>query len=501
MKDVLIIFLIILCLCHSETLLSSVNTTNLLQNNTGWKEEIWEYRKINHSKFPEARCLDGTPPAFFYRPGTGSGVDKFHIHHESGGWCTNLHDCYHRSNNFLGSTDKLPLTNHDLRFCTSSYRGVDGEKIPRPCFFDGYRGLMSSDPETNPVAHNWNSVYIRYCDGGSYAGNVKEPVTMTSKGSLSKKLFFRGKAILDAVYDTLLEEWDLKKAKEVMIVGTSAGGLSIFLHLDYLKDKITKSSSLSASSPPVRVIGVSDGGYFVNYPSIKGIHSYTPHFKNIFYMQNIATTVNQKCIKHYSSLSPISESSGSKTIKSKRKKTKKKEKDVLKTEDDQTWKCFMAEYLLPFIETDLFIVNSLIDNWSGSTIMDLNDTVIQDCFYPENAKGRNCSENVKTYLQQFRQSQISRNSSLHHYLFKFHHRTNFHHHLAPSAASRRGGWFLNCWTHVMLYYDDWWSEIKSNGYTMKDTFSSWYNKNTSSAAAPWVVIDRAKNGREFRYCV
>ena len=33
----------------------------------------------------DAFCLDGTKPAYYFRPGHGNGVDKYHVHFEGGG--------------------------------------------------------------------------------------------------------------------------------------------------------------------------------------------------------------------------------------------------------------------------------------------------------------------------------------------------------------------------------------------------------------------------------
>ena len=33
-------------------------------------------------------------------------------------------------------------------------------------------GFLSDDPKVNPDFYNWNTVYVKYCDGASFAGNV-----------------------------------------------------------------------------------------------------------------------------------------------------------------------------------------------------------------------------------------------------------------------------------------------------------------------------------------
>ena len=57
-----------------------------------------------------ARCLDGSPGAFYFRKGVGSGANKFYIHHQGGGWCESLDDCLSRSRTDLGSSKAYPPT-------------------------------------------------------------------------------------------------------------------------------------------------------------------------------------------------------------------------------------------------------------------------------------------------------------------------------------------------------------------------------------------------------
>jgi hypothetical protein len=45
-------------------------------------------------------------------------------------------------------------------------------------------GLMSSSAAANPNFHDWNAVYVPYCDGTSWSGDLDGPV---------EGLYFRGK--------------------------------------------------------------------------------------------------------------------------------------------------------------------------------------------------------------------------------------------------------------------------------------------------------------------
>ena len=78
---------------------------------------------------------------------------------------------------------------------------------------------------------------MRYCDGASFAGNVDAPVPNPSKHA--PPLYYRGRRILDAVVDDLLAVQGLDAATDFLVNGCSAGGLAVWLHLDYLASRVS----------------------------------------------------------------------------------------------------------------------------------------------------------------------------------------------------------------------------------------------------------------------
>ena len=44
------------------------------------------YTQILLDQYPYAKCLDGTPAGFYWKPGLNAGKNKFLIYLEGGGW-------------------------------------------------------------------------------------------------------------------------------------------------------------------------------------------------------------------------------------------------------------------------------------------------------------------------------------------------------------------------------------------------------------------------------
>lgn len=93
-----------------------------------------------------AVCLDGSAPAYYFRPGTGNGTRSYILFLEGGGWCAGLGDpvggfdsCLSRSTTGLGSSKGYP-----------------------PTMESGEAGtLFSTDATVNPKFYNWNVAYAK----------------------------------------------------------------------------------------------------------------------------------------------------------------------------------------------------------------------------------------------------------------------------------------------------------------------------------------------------
>jgi hypothetical protein len=167
---------------------------------------------------------------------------------------------------------------------------------------------LSADEATNPLTADWSKIFLGYCDGASQSGFVQERVAVPAHGQ-DAFVYYRGKYILDALYDTFLSSSasavEMHLAKEVILNGFSAGGLSVFLHADYLKAKIIAASAAAASSSSssnVKVVAVPDAGFFLDIDSYDGTNVYTQNYKNVYTFQNCSSSSNSISPKNMSEL-------------------------------------------------------------------------------------------------------------------------------------------------------------------------------------------------------
>eukprot|EP00438_Fugacium_kawagutii_P030089 Skav228178 [mRNA] locus=scaffold3933:167264:168451:+ [translate_table: standard] len=261
-----------------------------------------------------AVCLDGSPPAYYLLKGSGDGIHKWYINHQGGGWCMSLDDCLARSKTDQGSSKKYPEE------------------------FTLIGGYFSRDATQNPLMHNWNMVFMRYCDGGSFSGN-NETVTVYKNQSL----FFRGKRIREAIAKDLMEKRGLKDASDLMVSGGSAGGLATFLHADQWCD------TLHTVNPSAKCVALPDSGFFIDYqdpsvtcqPESPGLLGETANgnyhcgLKWTYWMQNATAGVDSKCIAAH---------------------------------PGEEWTCMFAEHAAVHIQTPLFALQSQYDAWQTAHV-------------------------------------------------------------------------------------------------------------------------------------
>lgn len=270
---------------------------------------------------PAARgpaCLDGSPPAIYVRAGAGADASKLVLFWEGGGWCWSLADCLARAATPLGSS--------------ASY----------PAEATGYadRDVLLPDCAVNPAFCNYSSVYAPYCDGASRASRVAG--TVTAPGS-AVPLFLRGADNFVATLAALAAPGGpgggvppLGALTDVLVTGSSAGGLTTLLHLDAV------AAAARAANPAVRVAGVPEVGFFLDAQSIWGGERVArAAFAAVAAMGNVSAGGPGQGNAACAAATPMAE----------------------------RWRCFMAPYVYPYVATPTFLLQSSLDEYQTQNLL------------------------------------------------------------------------------------------------------------------------------------
>lgn len=177
---------------------------------------------------------------------------------------------------------------------------------------------------------------MKYCDGGSLAGDSK--VTY-----MNRTLYFHGKRNRDSLIRTLLTKYGMSSATDVLISGCSAGALGVFLGIDQIADIIR------AANPRIRVRGLADSGFFMefarpnityyvdgyNSPVVDGQLNFVKAMSHMYNFMNISSGTHPDCVRAFSNGS----------------------------------QCMFAAHVLPFVRTPIFIFQSKFDSWQGIRVL------------------------------------------------------------------------------------------------------------------------------------
>ena len=215
-------------------------------------------RVDNESDDDQAKCLDGTSPVYYMRNGYGGGRNKFMIYLQGGGWCYWLEP---RNNASINTS--MPNNYCSLRAVT----GLGSTKNDNKNMITPETGILSHSRENNPAFYNWNLVFVRYCDGGSFSGDSGKP-EITISGN---KIHFRGYKIFQAVISHLVKNHELGVGKKAVLTGGSAGGLATILRCDDFSELLDD----------VETKCVSDVGFFIDVRSVNGIDLLKNGYKEV----------------------------------------------------------------------------------------------------------------------------------------------------------------------------------------------------------------------------
>jgi hypothetical protein len=426
------------CAADGTCQADDAETSALLQSSAVRKVEVAQHASMSRSPMHVhvmsdkglsgmgAVCLDGSDAAFYLAPASDpKNANDWHIHFAGGGWCYNEIDCWGRSNiTALGTTKSLQRTLPALSF-------------------DSKGGLMGDDCTSNPDFCNFNRVLIVYCDGNSFSGNRDEPLVVTGLDGKAKPLYFRGKRIIDATLQTLLT-LGLDKADTVLLSGCSAGGLATYLHADYVYNWF-----LSAKVPLKKFRAAPVSGFFLLHNNVENKPVYPEEMKYIFNLANSTHGLNNACISEQA--------------------------------DEDKWKCNFAELAYQYTQARTFPLNSALDSWQTLCIYTAE---LRPGFPKQNVTSNDpwdcgtvpgwgsCANNPET-------CNADQMTVMNQYIIDF--QTTI---ASTDTYSKigNGAFIHSCHTHCEAFTGQW-NTITSNGLTMQQAFSKWWNSESEPAAA------------------
>ena len=339
-----------------------------------------------------AYCLDGSKAGFYYRKASSDAAkNKWKLHFMGGGWATNADDLLTRSQGFTGSSN---LWTPWLSQCL-------------PPVLAGFYGLMSYNETSVSIVGDWNFVWFAYCDGSSQTSDLTEPLIVNGTS-----LHLRGRAILDAHLSELDSLFQFSStATEVIVSGTSAGGLSTHLHAPLFAARLSSA----------RVVAVPDAAFWWDtlaynsttvHPWLDALTPALPLWNASF---NPANPAAAACLAVYTN-DPV--------------------------------KCFTQPYQSAYSNVPTFHAQSLYD------VSNLRMCFQAPCQFTGNTPGT-CTPVQVTAIQQFAR--------------------DLGESIKSTVKDTDGYFFQSCSQHeTTCRYPDWFSVTTPTGATMNTTFTEWY---------------------------
>jgi hypothetical protein len=271
----------------------------------------WKLHLMTDHVAAGAVCLDGTPGGFYMEDSaTDADPTQWQIAFAGGGWCYSDDECEYRASHLdTGSSKTWPA-----------------ELPGAPA-----GGTFSANCTINPAFCRMTRVYVKYCDGSSFASSLTSPYVSPTTGT-NTTLYFRGRQLLDAVLASLAG-LGLRDATTVLTSGCSAGGLTTYLQADYIGEQLRKNHA-----PKLRTYAaLAVSGFFLFEDSVRREPVYEDEMRRVFARTNASFGTSSACI----AAAPA----------------------------DSAHRCLSAQGVWPHMATPTFIINSAFDAWQTGCIL------------------------------------------------------------------------------------------------------------------------------------
>jgi hypothetical protein len=170
-----------------------------------------------------AMCRDGSPVGIYIRYSPSS--TKLMIYLEGGGVCLSPHFCDHNPKNMNEVFPGGSLNGESFAGSLTTQAGLQAPYTD---------GIFDTTNPTNPFL-NWNQVYIPYCTGDAHAGTITNTLADGVNPFQTDTWHFVGYNNMQKFIGRLVPTFG-KKVDQVVMTGSSAGGLGAGLNYGMVQD-------------------------------------------------------------------------------------------------------------------------------------------------------------------------------------------------------------------------------------------------------------------------
>lgn len=163
------------------------------------------------------------------------------------------------------SNDQLAVTS---RLMTSLWRFSEQSRINRNTWIIEGKAMLSTNSAENPDFYDYNHVVIPYCSSDLWLKRTNDfdiaqntSFKFTFDPSAKHHQFtFRGAAIFESVILDLFNDHGLDTAAEVILAGSSAGGVGAMNHAPWLKQEL-----FAKARPEAMLYCLMDSSWFIDF--------------------------------------------------------------------------------------------------------------------------------------------------------------------------------------------------------------------------------------------
>ena len=304
---------------------------------------------------------------------------------------------------------------------------------------------------------DWNRVFLRYCSGASFTGYRREgwdasgwqipghapPNNVVPEGT---KLWFRGAANLADTIADLQANHGMTDVDELVLTGSSAGGLATTLTVDRVKQLVQ----------PKRIAGLSDAGFFKyqhnhSTPRWSGSGNYSADMEHVFDMVNASGSLSDRCQTAQTTRGSAVPQVGGTEVPA-----------------PGPWNCMVAATAEQYVESPLFFLQSRFDHFQLGAELALQCMIRQS--YSPPWKDANCTGAEVSAIKEY-------GKDLHAELFRVINKSSHVRGIYLSSCIIHGQSNLNAWTKTTI-----------NGVTPQRAWREWYNGLlvANESGASWV---------------